>query len=281
MGSEIKDLSGLGEPLGKLIDAVRSATGVLYEPNRIVNEAKAKAQAELILASAEEQKSAMAARAMTRLSVQEMRKQQNIERIFGEAVKALPANVSANEVDPDWINYFFDECMNVSDADVQIAWGKILAGEVTEPGSFSRRTLSYLKTLTKDDALIFSKAANFICTDVGGHKKSYIFFEGKLAKVFQAMISVEDFLRLQDLGLLHYDADIKLTVLGKERARLKIGGEEFLFNNLSDRNQELHMIHVGGVGAELMKICDLKIPQGFLEAFRENYKNFSLEKVEK
>ncbi|WP_306555435.1 DUF2806 domain-containing protein [Acidovorax sp.] len=59
------------------------------------------------------------------------------------------------EVSDDWLNIFDDEAGNMSTAHMQQLFGKILAGEIRKPGSFSIRTVKLLSQLDNEAAKIF------------------------------------------------------------------------------------------------------------------------------
>jgi hypothetical protein len=148
----MSDLVGLSQPAKKLIEAIASGIGVLYEPTRIRRRASAEAEAQIILAHAEIQKSELARRAAQRVGFQEMSRQANIDAVVDGAFRQLPESSSDTPVPADWISRFFDDCKDVSDIDMQQLWSRLLAGEVARPGTFSSRTLTLLRQMEPDDA---------------------------------------------------------------------------------------------------------------------------------
>ena len=44
---------------------------------------------------------------------------------------------------------------------MKLIWGKLLAGEVKSPGSYSLRAIELLKNLTSEEALLFTEASKF------------------------------------------------------------------------------------------------------------------------
>jgi hypothetical protein len=103
-------------------------------------------------------------RADARVRRIEARRQFNIENIVRKAADALPPpeKVSDTPVDVDWTSRFFKECEDISNEEMQQLWAHILAGEIARPGSFSPRTLSVVRDLTKDDANQFVKLCEFL-----------------------------------------------------------------------------------------------------------------------
>ena len=69
---------------------------------------------------------------------------------------------SDEPVDEDWISWFFSFAENVTSEHMQRLWGKILAGEVKSPGSFSLRALELIKTISKDEAETLSRVKKYI-----------------------------------------------------------------------------------------------------------------------
>ena len=51
---------------------------------------------------------------------------------------------------------------------MQKLWGRLLAGEVASPQSYSKRTLQFLKTLSKREAAAFERYCGFAVADSNG-----------------------------------------------------------------------------------------------------------------
>lgn len=52
----------------------------------------------------------------------------------------------------DWLRRWRDSAKDISSDDLQQLWGKILAGEFRNPGTYSLRTLEFVKSLTQGEA---------------------------------------------------------------------------------------------------------------------------------
>lgn len=65
----------------------------------------------------------------------------------------------------DWFLRFFESASNVSNEDMQELWATILAGEITNPGSFSLRTLDTVYNMSQNEAVIFLEASKIIIDD--------------------------------------------------------------------------------------------------------------------
>lgn len=90
-------------------------------------------------------------RAEQRVLAELVRQEENIENILNIVAEILQdsKNVSNESVDEDWLTRFFEIAKNISAEDMQFIWGKILAGEIVNPGSFSLRTLEVLRNISR------------------------------------------------------------------------------------------------------------------------------------
>lgn len=194
-GLVVTDVLGLAQPLQKLIKTVAIGIGKVYEPTHIRRMAKAKADEIQIISDSinknialpihyadgsicitAEDANELARRAQNRALYQEMKKQQNIESVIGKAYDELStvSEVSDTPVDSDWVSEFFDNVANVSNEKMQILWGKLLAGEIKQPGSFSLRTLGTLKNMSQKDAEFFNDIIPYILKCKGSEDGSII-----------------------------------------------------------------------------------------------------------
>src|SRR5262249_24470984 len=200
------DLKALREPAVKLIETVRDAVGVLYEPRRIVKRAQAESEANIIRAEGEVMAQGVAQRARRRIEWQEMRRQENIEGITKLALKYLPDNVESEPVDPDWTVRFFQSCADVSDEQMQSLWATLLASEVAKPGTYSPRTLSVVQDMRSADAHAFTKFATFVWRAKDETSREWFpmlrTYEDNFARVG---LTFDDLIQLEALGLIRID----------------------------------------------------------------------------
>ena len=93
---------------------------------------------------------------MERLVHQEARKQENIEQITAAAAASLTEEAKVHDLEADWVAHFFKQCDTVSDKEMQSLWSRLLAGEATSPGTFSKRTVDFIASIDKKDAALFT-----------------------------------------------------------------------------------------------------------------------------
>lgn len=198
-----------GKPIEKLIETISNGIGTLYRPRAIRKEAEAKAyEIEVIeraknkaIAESRELEVDSYHRIQERIIHQETKRQNNIENISQIAAEQLTneENVSEEPVDADWSARFFNIAQDISDDEMQKLWGRILAGEVKQPKSYSLRTLEFLKKLSKDEAEIFTKFADLKV--VSG--KQHVIFNDDGGTFLRKEFGIEysEILLLKELGL--------------------------------------------------------------------------------
>jgi len=184
MGIEISDIVGLSKPLTRLVEVISKGVGAVSQPYLIRKKADAKAYEVHTIASALKEVADKyhlpvvfkggevdvwqkpedgtlvlnhdlpVIRSNRRVDYQQRKCQHNIESITAAAAEELAgeSDVSSELPDEDWISRFFRTAEDVSSTQMQELWGRILAGEIKKPRSYSLKTLDFVRNLTKDDA---------------------------------------------------------------------------------------------------------------------------------
>ncbi len=93
-----------------------------------------------------------------------IRKEINVAKAIMIAEKELVSDSASppdENVDEDWLHRWQDFAGEVAAEDMQYLWGRLLAGEVKRPGSFSLRTLDMLRSISKEDAEKIARLAPY------------------------------------------------------------------------------------------------------------------------
>jgi uncharacterized repeat protein (TIGR03899 family) len=147
------------------------------------------------------------------LSLNKMKNLQNILDI------AASVNIEVDQqenIDPDWFFTFAHLAEGIYSPAMQSLWGKIVAVEMSKPGSFSLRTLHLLTHLTQRDAKIFNRAASLASKKksdstpkliIGYHRRPTFFSWLSNAShhhinIAKFGITYPDILSLIDMGLI-------------------------------------------------------------------------------
>lgn len=115
-----------------------------------------------------------ARRAANKFAGKIIREQLNLDAVSAIAVDELNAEEPASSkkqhanndeeqtINDDWLNTFEEKARQISTEDMQTLFGRILAGEIRKPGSYSKRTVKILGDLDQNTAALFKKLCS-IC----------------------------------------------------------------------------------------------------------------------
>ena len=225
--------------INKLIDTIKAPFSWWAKGKEPVVQAQAEVDAMLIRARSieplaealgitKEDATSLVLRSEQREQYEKIRHQKNIESIVQTAVEILPTNaISEKPVDEDWTAEFFESCKNVSNEEMQSIWARILAGEVVEPGTFNKRTLAFVKTLSPQEAALFTKFCGLLWHDPSNGLIHISLSDDELAKKFG--ISYLDIVELESLGLIRFDASTEINWEAPGVPLIFFYGEPFYF----------------------------------------------------
>jgi uncharacterized repeat protein (TIGR03899 family) len=177
---------------------------------------------------AEEKQAPIEDRSFRRNKLTELRQQQNIEAIILRAIKYCSNSNISERTDQDWFSSFITLAEGISNKTMQDLWAKILAGEVSQQGSFSLKTLQAFRTMSIGEAKLLAKACSISMTDsrkknirviTGAYQvpKLLNFFNKQRQQQFdlnQVGLSYADILTLADNHLL-FEQETESHSLGK------------------------------------------------------------------
>jgi hypothetical protein len=170
---EIKDFPAAAKAIAKLIgrgaDAGSAHLDILQAKGEagataIRDEAKAKSAITAALTQAAAQRALtdpdLADRALALWADERITKQVNREAVATVAIEDLRENPPPPDQEPptdDWMNVFAGYAERASSETLREHWGRILAGEIRKPGSFTFQTLQLMSVLDKHLAEIIEE----------------------------------------------------------------------------------------------------------------------------
>lgn len=168
---------------------------------------------------------ALAYRAGQRMLSDAIREENNIENVLEAASKELPQieSVSDEPVDDDWITRFFTIVKDISNEEMQYVWGKILAGEIASPKSFSLKTLDTLRNISFTDAQAFQRLIPLIVR----HGDVY-FVSSENEILIKYGSSFSDVLLLDECGLVNSSGTLSLNLQVSQNKKEHILGTDSL-----------------------------------------------------
>lgn len=291
---DFKDLAGLSEPLKKLIEVVSNGIGQIYFPKlegrRIALTSEAIEQQAISEAKAEITKTVMLAengifqvredrfydkellqRAAERFGKQFIEGQENIEKIVDHAAQNISQECSSENLDREWIRRFFSYAEDISNIEFQNLWGKILAGEVTKPGSYSLGLLEVLRKIDKKDAEKFQKLCKIAPND--GY---IVLLQGGIENTLScAGLNFGDILDLIALGLVNSKIDGLGIKRNSEAILLKFGKKRLIIKGKELAEKTMASILLTRAGIELMNLIsfDIEFNDEYMKSFANLYKS--------
>ncbi|HAU1314582.1 TPA: DUF2806 domain-containing protein, partial [Legionella pneumophila] len=155
------DIKLSSETLNLLIEKLSKAIGWYCEPKQIRRLAKADAEAKLISTNSDIKSQELYDAYEKRKIHQGIKDEKNISNIILKCLISMKEATKADDVDDDWLRFFFEKAKMVSDEQMQDIWANLLSGELEKPGSFSKRTINLVELLDKSDAKLFTSLCSF------------------------------------------------------------------------------------------------------------------------
>lgn len=201
-------------------------------------------------------------RTQIRVDHREAQKQLNLESVTAYAAEQLRNEqpVTDEPIDEDWKTRFFNIAEEVSNDEMQALWGRILAGEIMKPKSYSLRTLELLRNLSKEEAECFIKFGQLAITS---NTASFILnFKNEKLLEEKYQLNFGDRLLLEELGLLTAN-DLQFLV---QETKEQKGQSVFTIGNVcvvaeKEENipqQQIQVLVFTKIGQELLQLIETK-----------------------
>ncbi len=202
-----------------------------------------------------------------------VRKEINVSRAVMVAEDILAADKQEppnSKIEDDWLFSWRDYAGKVSTEELQDLWGRVLAGELKQPGTYSVRTLEFLKNLSKEEAELISKAARFVIgSRIFRNKDQFLEKEG---------ISFTHLMYLQDIGVVSGVESLGLTTTYKSLNTDKYLNHLIASNKIIILEHEDHTKAVSTeiylltrVGEEVLKLASFQVNEDYLEAVARDF----------
>ncbi|WP_232771183.1 TIGR03899 family protein [Colwellia sp. 75C3] len=215
-------------------------------------------------------------RTVKRARLSQLRKQQNIEHIMQKTLNYCADFELGQRTDHDWLSRYITLSEEVSNPTMQDLWAKILAGELTKPGSFSFKALQVFRDMSIFDAKLLAKACSLAIKEPnkkGIRLVSGVYQQPGLLNFFSKQR--QQYCNLNNFGLSYADllalAENHLIYLQESESSLIAKGEvlQFNYNGLplkltaKKANVSLQFYKFTPLGAELAHLISDKSNEEF------------------
>lgn len=212
-----------------------------------------------------------------------LRKQQNLENIIKKSVAYCSKTEITDRADQDWFNKFLALAEDVSNRTMQDLWAKILAGEVSKPGSFSLKSLKAFQLMSINEAKLLAKACSLAVKDSSKNNIRIIsgcyqtpslfnfFNKNRERKISlnQFGLSYTELLTLADNNLLFIQQTETSPLNKKEELRFNYNGQGIQLTAL--KNQSIvNFYKFTPIGTELANLIGDNSSKEYLGTLKEN-----------
>lgn len=233
--------------------------------------------------------------AVTKFGMRILQQQINLDKICGVAeaeVRRLQSSdpdssistESTPELSDDWLNSFREQASTKTSQEMQILFGKILAGEIRRPASFSIRTVQIMGQLDSLTANLFRK----LCSLAISLKHENLVLDVRVASLWgnaaqnsllEYGLQFESLNILQEHGLVISDynsfADYRLAIVRDNKVSVPFcfGNEQFAFVPKApgdwplEKAFQIHGVGLSASGEELIEIVQTEEDEKYLTAF--------------
>ena len=179
-------------------------------------------------------------------SRRDVREISNIVSVYSFAINELKklSGVGFENLTPDWATAFYDSAKDSSDEEIQVLWGKILAGEIAHHGKFYKRTLSILKNMESIEAKHFVELVPLLIA-----KETVLVFIFQNNEFFQ----YNDLQTLMDCGIVNSSEG---TSTYKMLGDMKISGFNLVALNNDVNEISIDSFSLTDAGLQLCQLID-------------------------
>ena len=217
--------------------------------------------------------------AMCVMVANEFGKSGNLSSCLSFARDAVGDDFDASGIDHSWFLKWSGHASEQSDDEMRRIWGQLLSGELEQPGSFSKRTMSILSDMSGAEARSFRHLCG-VCIKrrLDGRKPQMIYYPFNIPNELALEPQEADSLRALGLTTLSGSNGVMSAMsirFSDKPTILKIGKCAYSVTSEHACSIEVASDPLTSYGQELSTLCDIGTYDGF-----EQYVMGILEKLE-
>ena len=221
-------------------------------------------------------------RSIKRARLSSQRKQKNIEAIMEKTYGFCASKTIDKRTDLDWFNRFIALAEDVGNNTMQDLWAKILAGELSRPGSYSLKALKVFRDMSIVDAKLLAKACSLAVKDQSRKNIRIITGSYQQPGLFNFFSKErQQYVNLSSHGLNYADllslADNHLIFLQESESSMMAASESvnFSYNGLplkltsKKANVSVQFYKFTAIGTELAHLIADKVNDDFFSHLKQ------------
>ena len=233
-----------------------------------------------------------------------VREQVNLDKISRHAIKEVEKKNSESksgenitevpDINLDWLNIFETEASKKSTEEMQLLFGKILAGEINQPSSFSLKTVKLISQIDSNTAQLFVNLCS-ICSSLRSHGGLYDSRAIALGEdagnnaLRNYGLGFDQLIVLQEYGLIIADMNswrdyqYSITQANEIGTTFEFMNEKWELKPDDESKQraelKLYGVALTRAGMELLKIIDIVPNEQYNDALMSYFRSMNLTMV--
>ena len=217
----------------------------------------------------------LAERALDYFGSKIVREQQNRESVARKFLNRLAESPkdedTSSDIDDDWLTAFWRLAETKTSHDVQELLARLLASEVTKPGSVSPTTLQTLSVLTSDLGKAFERLCRLSIDDGDSvyviHPQVFAFLN--MGPLEEFGISYEDLFELDGAGLIRSAETLLLNYAKSEDQKPELVDFAGVSATIDLAGKQVHLIQFTRAGKELRRLIALVPVSAYANALKK------------
>ena len=204
-----------------------------------------------------------------------VRKEFNVTGAVLDAFEELRSDESAQPPetvpDTDWLYRWRDAAGEVSSDELQVLWGRLLAGEIKAPGSYSLRTLEFVRNLGRADAALIQGIAPYVVARRLIRPPYYAEPWFGESNPFENLIQLEQLGIISGVGTTGFQVEFELQIRDGKAGTIIPGFGRGILATYIDASKKISLSCdlVTNVGMEVFGLCKAETDIGFLQKIKK------------
>lgn len=195
----------------------------------------------------------------TRL-VNEFSRSENLGACLSFSNACAGESVDVSSIDHSWFIRWVDGASEQFDDEMRRIWGSVLDGELENPGSYSKRTLSILSDMSKDEAESFRKICSYTIMDI---KPFVVFLNDDGGGANDRNIDYEEIVSLEALGLIDSNTLNFVRLDPGESKDVLVNGKAMKITSVHESRAQMSFTPImTRYGKELSRLCSSELGTG-------------------
>ena len=201
------------------------------------------------------------------------------------------SEVGEKIISDDFLNSFEEEARHKSSEEMQLYFGRILAGEIRKPGAFSIRTLKVLGEVEQGVAILFKRVCSLCVVlrlpngNVGDARVCSLASRTRSSALQKYGLNFPDLITLKEYGLIMTDHKTRMPyIIHGESLPFQHQGRSWILLPLpeTEKPEEFRLtgVALSRAGCELFPIVDQDRTEGYSEDLKRFFASQNLQMVE-